>query len=174
MNYAKLQLRAGATALVLFSVSSLALFLLVRGVGNIASVLPLPKPLPSYSPGDTIGALLDLKPVIAMAAATLLALAIVVLIRNAFLDRAVHMFVSMLVLLLASSLGIVIGFGAYLSINARHLIVPGGLLPGAVCLAILMAVSCFNLDTLRASWVLRTILAPVLAIGAPLLLIYGS
>src|ERR1700744_5208221 len=129
MGYAKMQLRAAATAFVLFAVSSLALFLLVRGVGNIAAVLPLPKPLPAYSPGDTIGALLDLRPVIALGAATLLALAGVMIIRSAFLDRAVHMFVSMLTLLLASSIGIIAGFGAYLSITERHLVVPAGALP---------------------------------------------
>ena len=174
MNYAKMQMRAALTAFVLFAISSLALFLLVRGVGNIASVLTLPKPLPPYSPGDTVGALLDLRPVIALGAATLLALAVVMIIRNGFLDRAVHMFVSMLVLLLASSIGVIVGFGAYLSINERHLVVPGGLIPAAICLAILMAVSFFSLEGLRQSWILRTILAPVLAIGAPILLIYGG
>src|SRR3954451_3514909 len=60
----KLQLKAASTAFVLFLGASLALFGLVRGVGNVAAVLPLPRSLPSYSPLQTIGALLDLKPLI--------------------------------------------------------------------------------------------------------------
>ena len=174
MNYAKMQFRAAATAFVVFAVASLLLFLLVRGVGNVAAVLPLPKPLPSYSPGDTIGALLNLKPVIAVGAATLLAVALVLIVRSAFLDRAVHMFVSMLTLLLASSIGIIVGFGGYLSIIARNLVVPGGVLPAAICFAVMLAISFISLDGLRRSLIIRTLLVPVLAIGAPMLLIFAG
>ena len=174
MAYAKMQIRAAATAFLLFAVSSLLLFLLARGVGNIAAILPLPWPLPAYSPGDTIGALLDLRPVTALAAATLLAVAAVIIVRNAFLDRAVHMFVSMLTLLLASSIGIIVGFGAYLSIIERKPVVPAGALPAAICFAVLLVLSFTSLDAVRRSLVLRTILAPVLALAAPVLLIVGG
>ena len=174
MNYAKMQLRAAATAFVLFALSSLLLFLLVRGVGNIAAALPLPHPLPSYSPGDTVGALLDLKPVIALGAVTLLALAIVMIVRNAFLDRAVHMFASMLTLLLASSIGVIAGFGGYLSLTHRQLVLPGGALPIVICFAAMLAGSLLALAGLQKSLWLRTLLAPLLAIGAPLLLMYAG
>lgn len=174
MNYAKMQFRAAATAFVVFAVASLLLFLLVRGVGNVAAALPLPRPLPAYSPGDTIGALLDLRPVVALGAATLLAVAVVLIIRNAFLDRAVHMFISMLTLLLASSIGIILGFGAYLSLMARNLVVPAGVLPAAICFAVLLLVSFISLDGLRRSLPVRMLLVPVLTVGAPILLIFAS
>ncbi|MDR3473179.1 MAG: hypothetical protein P4M09_16080 [Devosia sp.] len=174
MNYAKMQFRAAATAFVVFAVASLLLFLLVRGVGNVAAALPLPKPLPPYSPGDTIGALLNLKPVVALAAATLLAVAVVLIIRNAFLDRAVHMFISMLTLLLASSIGVIVGFGAYLSIMAHNLVVPVGVVPAAICFGVLLLVSFISLDGLRRSLLTRMLLVPVLTVGAPILLIFAS
>jgi len=174
MNYAKMQLRAAATALLLFAISSFLLFLLVRGIGNVAAVLPLPTPLPSYSPGDTVGALRDLRPVVALGAAILVALAILMIIRNAFLDRAVHMLASMLTLLLASSIGVIVGFSAYLSLTERHVVVPAGVLPVVICLAAVMAGSFLALAGLQRSWLLRTVLAPVLAIGAPILLMYGG
>ncbi|HVX81443.1 MAG TPA: hypothetical protein VHB23_08690 [Devosiaceae bacterium] len=174
MGYARMQLRAAATAFVLFAISSFLLFLLVRGVGNITAVLPLPVRLPAYSPGDTIGALLDLRPVIALAAATLLVLAVLMIVRNAFLDRAVHMFASMLTLLLASSVGVIAGFGAYLSVTQRHLVLPQGALPVVICLAALTAGSLIALAGLQRSLLLRTLLAPVLALGAPILLMWGG
>ena len=75
MGYVKLQVRAAATAFILFALASLALFFLVRGVGNIAAVLPLPRALPSYSPNNTIGAVLDLRPLVALGSGVLLAVA---------------------------------------------------------------------------------------------------
>ena len=174
MGYVKLQIRAAATAFLLFAFASLALFFLVRGVGNIAAVLPLPRDLPNYSPVQTIGAILDLRPLIALGAGTLLAAAVVMVISNAFLDRTVYMLVSMMTLVLASSIGIVAGFGAYLTITEHRLVIPPGVVPVAIAFAVLMLLSFASLDGLRRSLLLRTALVPVLAIGAPLLLMYGS
>ena len=174
MGFMKLQLRAAGTALVMFACASLALFFLVRAVGNIAAALPLPRELPPYSPVQTIGAVLDLRPLIAIGAGTLLAAAVVLIVRNAFLDRAVYMLVSMMTLVLASSIGIVAGFGAYLSITEHKLVVPPGVLPTAIALAVLLGLSLASLDGLRRSLLLRTVLAPLLVIGAPVLLIMGG
>ncbi|HTJ56343.1 MAG TPA: hypothetical protein VL418_02095 [Devosiaceae bacterium] len=174
MSFAKLQIKAAATAFALFACASLALFFLVRSVGNVAAVLPLARQLPAYSPVQTIGAVLDLRPVIALGAGTLLAAGVVLVIRNAFLDRAVYMLISMLTLVLASSIGIVAGFGAYHSIIDHKLLVPPGLLPSAIALGVMMVLSLANFDGLRSSLLLRTLLAPVLVVGAPILLIIGG
>ena len=80
----------------------------------------------------------------------------------------------MLTLLLASSIGIIVGFGGYLSIIARNLVVPGGVLPAAICFAVMLAISFISLDGLRRSLIIRTLLVPVLAIGAPMLLIFAG
>lgn len=170
----KLQLKAASTAFILFLCASLALFALVRGVGNVAAVLPLPRSLPSYSPVQTIGALLDLRPLITIGAAILLVTAIVLIVRNAFLDRAVYMLASMLTLVLASIIGIVAGFSAYLGITEHRLIVPQGSIPVTICFAIVLILSFTNIDGLRRSLLLRTLLVPILALGAPALLIYGG
>jgi len=103
-----------------------------------------------------------------------LAAGVVLVVRSAFLDRAVYMLVSMLTLVLASSIGIVIGFAAYLTITTHKLIVPPGLLPAAIAFAVLMVLSFASLDGLRRSLLLRTVLAPVLVVGAPILLIMGG
>jgi hypothetical protein len=171
MGFAKLQIKAAATAFVLFAFASVALFFLVRAVGNMAAVLPLPRELPPYSPVQTIGAVLDLRPLIALGAGTLLATAVVMIIRNAFLDRAVYMLVSMLTLVLASSIGIVAGFGAYLTITEHKLVIPPGILPAAIAFGVMMVLSFADLDGLRRSLLLRTLLAPILVVGAPILLI---
>jgi hypothetical protein len=174
MSFVTLQIRAAATAFVLFGCASLLLFLLVRGVGNVAAVLPLPTTLPPYSPVGTIGAMLDLRPLVTLGSGMLLAVAFVLVISNAFLDRAVYMLVSMLTLILASSIGIVAGFGGYLFITEHKLLVPPGVVPAAIAFAIMLGVSLASLDGLRRSWLLRAVLAPVLVIGAPVLLMYGG
>ena len=129
MDFMRLQLRAAATAFGIFAVASLLLLLLVRGVGNIAAVLPFPRHLPSYSPAETLAALLDLRPLVAFGAGVLLAAAFVLIIRSQFLDRAVYMLVSMLTLILASSLGIAAGFAVYLFAVDRRIMVPEGIVP---------------------------------------------
>lgn len=174
MGFAKLQMRAAATAFVLFTCASVLLFLLVRGVGNVAAALPLPAALRVYSPDQTIGALVDIKPVVAFGAGVLLVVALVLIVRSAFLDRAVYMVVSMLTLVVASSLGIVVGFGAYLSISAHRVVIPQGIAPVAIAAIIMLVLSFASLDSLRRSLLLRTLLAPVLVIGAPVLLIFGG
>jgi hypothetical protein len=174
MDFMRLQLRAAATAFGIFAVASLLLLLLVRGVGNIAAVLPFPRHLPSYSPAETLAALLDLRPLVAFGAGVLLAAAFVLIIRSQFLDRAVYMLVSMLTLILASSLGIAAGFAVYLFAVDRRIMVPEGIVPAALAFALLMVISAASLDALRRSLVLRTILMPILVIAAPVLLIYGS
>ncbi len=174
MSFVKLQIRAAATAILLFAVASFLLFVLVRGVGNVAAVLPLPQTLPSYSPADTIGAMLDLRPLAAMGSGTLLAVAFVLVFRSSFLDRAVYMLVSMLTLVLASSIGIVAGFGAYHFMIERKIMVPPGVVPAAIAFALMLAISLASLDGLRRSLVLRTLLAPVLIVGAPVLLMYAG
>jgi hypothetical protein len=175
MDFVKLQVRAAATAFVLFAFASLALFMLVRGVGNVAAVLPIHLPkLPPYSPVDTIGAILDLRPLIALGAGTLLAVALVMIVRNAYLDRAVYMLVSMLTLVLASSIGIVAGFGLYRSITEHKVVVPPGVIPAAIAFAVVLVLSFASLDGLRRSLILRTLLVPVLAVGAPVLLMYAG
>jgi hypothetical protein len=170
----KLQLKAASTAFILFLFASLTLFALVRGVGNVAAALPLPKSLPSYSPLQTIGALLDLRPLIAIGAGILLVAAIVLIVRSAFLDRAVYMLASMLTLVLASIIGIVAGFAAFVAVTEHRLIVPQGIIPAAICFAIVLFLSFTSLDSLRRSLLLRTMLVPILAIGAPVLLVYGG
>jgi hypothetical protein len=174
MSFVKLQIRAAATAFVLFACASLLLFLLVRGVGNVAAALPLPQALPAYSPNDTIGAVLDLRALVALASGMLLAVAFVLIVRSAFLDRAVYMLVSMLTLVLASSIGVVAGFGAFWFVIERRVLVPPGVVPAAIAFAVMLAISLASLDGLRRSLLLRTLLVPVLAIGAPVLLMYGS
>ena len=52
--------------------------------------------------------------------------------------------------------------------------IPPGVVPAIVAFAVLMVLSFASLDGLRRSLLLRTALVPVLAIGAPLLLMYGS
>jgi hypothetical protein len=174
MDFMRLQLRAAATAFGIFCVVSLLLLLLVRGVGNVAAVLPLPRHLPAYSPASTLAALLDLRPLVAFGAGVLLATAVVLIIRSTFLDRAVYMLVSMLTLILASSLGIAAGFAIYLFAADRRLLVPEGIVPAAIAFALLLLISAMSLDGLRRSLVLRTMLMPLLVIAAPVLLIYGS
>ena len=46
--------------------------------------------------------------------------------------------------------------------------------PVVIAFAVLMLLSFASLDGLRRSLLLRTALVPVLAVGAPLLLMYGS
>ncbi|HVW92030.1 MAG TPA: hypothetical protein VHB74_05425 [Devosia sp.] len=174
VNFLKLQFRAAATAFVLFAMASFLLFLLVRGLGNVAAVLPWPRNLPAYSPNGTIGAVLDLRPLVALGSGTLLATGVVLVFRSAFLDRAVYMLVSMLTLVLASSIGIVAGFGAYHFLMEHRLLVPPGVVPAAIAFAIMMGISLASLDGLRSSIILRTLLAPILVVGAPLLLIYAG
>jgi hypothetical protein len=174
MSFIRLQVKAAATAFGLFAGASCLLFLLVRGVGNVAAALPLPADLPPYSPNGTIGAVLDLRPLVALGSGTLLAVALVLVIRSAFLDRAVYMLVSMLTLVLASSIGIVAGFGLYFFATEHRLLVPPGVVPAAIAFAVMLGVSLASLDGLRRSFVLRTVLAPLLVIGAPVLLMYGG
>ena len=174
MSFAKLQIKAATTAFVLFVLVSLSLFMLARGVSNIAAVLPLPRRLPAYLPSDSIGALLDLRPVTILGAGVLLAVAVIMVIRIPFLDRAVQMLLSMLTLLVASTIGIMTGYAAFVSISDHHLVLPTGALPAAICFAVLLAVSFADIDGLRRSLLLRTVLAPVLAIGAPVLLIIAG
>jgi len=174
MNFVKLQVRAAATAFALFAVASFLLFLLVKGLGNVAAVLPLPRDLPPYSPNGTIGAVLDLRPLVTLGSGTLLAVAFVLVFRSAFLDRAVYMLVSMLTLVLASSIGIVAGFGAYYFLMDHKVLVPPGVIPAAIAFAIMMGVSLASLDGLRQSIILRTLLTPLLVVGAPVLLIYAG
>lgn len=174
MSFVRLQLKAAATAFSLFTFASLMLFLLVRGVGNVAAALPLSDALPSYSPNGTIGAILDLRPLVALGSGTLLAVAFVLVVRSAFLDRAVYMLVSMLTLVLASSIGIVTGFGLYHFVTEHRLLVPPGVVPAAVAFAAMLAVSLASLDGLRRSLLLRTVLAPLLVVGAPVLLMYAG
>jgi hypothetical protein len=171
MSFAKLQIKAAATAFVLFVFASLCLFMLARGVSNVAAVLPLPKRLPVYLPSDTIGALLDLRPVTMLGAGVLLAVAVILVIRIPFLDRAVQMLLSMLTLLVASIIGIMTGYAGFVSINEHRLVLPAGVLPAAICFAVLVAVSFADIEGLRRSLLLRTLLVPVLAIAAPVLLI---
>jgi hypothetical protein len=174
MSFVKLQIRAAGTAFLLFAVASLLLFILVRGVGNVAAVLPLPSALPAYSPVVTIGAVLDLRPLIALGSGTLLAVAFVLIIRSSFLDRAVYMLVSMLTLVLACSIGIVAGFGGYLFITEHKLLVPPGVIPAAIAFVVMLCVSLASLDGLRRSLLVRVLLIPLLAVGAPVLLMYGG
>jgi hypothetical protein len=174
MDFMRLQVRAAATAFFIFACASLSLFLLVRGVGNIAAVLPLPRGLPAYSPNNTIGAVLDLRPLVALGSGVLLAVAFVLIVHSNFLDRAVYMLVSMLTLVLASTIGIVVGFGVDLFATEHRVLVPPGVVPAAIAFAVLLCVSSASLDGLRRSLLLRTVLAPLLVIGAPLLLMYGS
>jgi hypothetical protein len=173
MSYVKLQIKAAATAFLLFAVASFMLFLLVRGVGNVAAAF-FPSRLPNYAPMATIGAVLNLQPLIALGAGVLLAVALVLIFRSAFLDRAVYMLVSMLTLVLASSIGIVAGFGGYLAITEHRLLVPPGVVPAAIAFAIILGLSLCSLDGLRRSIFLRLLLIPALAIGAPILLMYGG
>jgi hypothetical protein len=174
MEFMRLQVRAAATAFGIFAVASLLLLLLVRGVGNIAAALPWPPHLPAYSPADTLASILDLKPLVALGAGVLLAAAFVLIVRSSFLDRAIYMLVSMLTLVLASSLGIAIGFAAYYFALDRRVMVPPGLLPAALAFILMLAISAASLDGLRRSLLLRTVLMPVLVVAAPVLLIYGG
>jgi hypothetical protein len=174
MSFIRLQIRAAASAIVLFAIASFVLFLLVRGVGNVAAVLPFSRDLPPYSPNGTIGAVLDLRPLVALGAGVLLAVAFVMIVKTAFLDRTVYMLVSMLTLILASSIGIVAGFGGYLFVTEHRVMIPPGVMPAAIAFIVMMGLSIATLDGLRSSLLLRAVLVPVLAVGAPLLLIYGS
>jgi hypothetical protein len=174
MDFMRLQLRAAATAFGIFLMASLLLLLLVRGVGNIAAALPLPRHLPAYSPAHTLAALLDLRPLVAFGAGVLLAAAFVLIVRSSFLDRAVYMLVSMLTLILASSLGIAAGFAAYSFAADRRLLLPEGIVPAALAFALMLVISAMSLDGLRRSLLLRSMLMPILVIAAPVLLIYGG
>jgi len=84
------------------------------------------------------------------------------------------MLVSMLTLVLASSIGIVAGFGGYFFISEHRVLVPPGVVPTAIAFAVILGLSLTSLDGLRRSIFVRLLLVPVLAVGAPLLLIYGG
>jgi hypothetical protein len=174
MSNARVQIRAAFTAFILFAASSALLLMLARGLGNVAAVLPLPKSLPSFAPLETISLLLDLRPFIVLGAAILLVAGIVLALQSAYLDRAVQMLASMLVLVLASIIGIIVGFSAFLAWAQHRLDVPAGALPLLACFAVVLLASFMRVESLRGSFLLRYALAVCLVVGAPILLLYSA
>jgi hypothetical protein len=176
MNNVRLQLRAASTAFALFACASALLFVLAGGIRNVAAALPLPLPkrLPAFMPLETLATLLDLRPFIVLGAGVLLAAAIVLVLRNQFLDRAVQMLASMLTLVLASIVGVVAGFAGVIAISSHRLVVPAGSIPALICLAIVLVASFATVETLRSSLLLRSLAVLALGIAAPLVLLYGA
>lgn len=170
----RLQARAAITGFLFFFISSALLFVLARGIANVAAVLPLPHPLPGYAPGQTVAALLDLRPVVALGAGVLLAAALVLVLNSGYLDRSVQMLASMVTLVLASIIGIIAGFGLVLSVSTHHLAIPAGALPALVSFVVALVASSMPMARLRASLLTRSVIVLGLLIGSPLLLIFAS
>lgn len=175
MNPVSSRLKAiGATALV-FALSAFGLLGLIWGLAALPFSVPGAPLWDAYRPHDSIGAVSDLRAMVALTSAFLFASAVILNLNAQYFDRMLSILADVLLMVMAAMAGFVAGYWVLLRLSGYENFLSLQFLQTAlVCPVIVFAVSLLPFPRIRASILLKLFCTLVLLLGAPLLLIWMS
>lgn len=175
MNSVSSRLKAiGVTALV-FALSAFGLLGLIWLLAALPFAFPGAPLWDAYRPHDSIAAVSDLRAVVALTSAFLLASAAVLLVDAQYFDRMLSILADVLLMIMAAMAGFVAGYWVLLRLAGYENFLGLNFLQAAlVCPLIVFAVSLLPLARIRASLLLKLLVAVLLLFGAPILLFWMS
>ncbi len=172
MNALSSRLKAIAVVALVFAAAGFGLLGVIFGLNALPFSVPFGAEIASYRPLDTVNALRDLRPIVALTAAFLVAAAFVLILNTGYCDRMLEILADVLLMVMAAIAGFLAGYWAFLRFAGYDNFISAPFLQAAlICPVIVFVVSLVPPQRLRGSKLLQIAATVVFLLAGPALLI---